>query len=146
MVLEARDGVALASFYASLLGWPIAKQDHDGAAIAVPGTSSYLAFQSSPDYVPPVWPAADGRQQMMMHIDVAVDDLAAALVDAVELGATVAEDQPQCSRSRKLYTVDHRICTARATLDGRVRVIVRLRRGAPPSGVRGRRGASHVRR
>jgi len=51
VVLEAPDGVALAGFYASLFGWPIAKQDDDGAAIAVPGTSSYLAFQSAPDSV-----------------------------------------------------------------------------------------------
>jgi catechol-2,3-dioxygenase len=95
VVLEAPDGAALANFYAGVLGWPIAKQDSDGAAIAVPGTSSYLAFQSSPDYVPPVWPTAEGHQQMMMHIDVAVDDLAAAVAGAIELGATVAEFQPQ---------------------------------------------------
>ena len=65
MVLEAPDGPALAAFYASLLGWPVAKQDP--AAIQVPGTSSYLAFDSSPDYVPPVWPAADGRQRMSLR-------------------------------------------------------------------------------
>ena len=95
VVLDAPDGVALAHFYASLLGWPIASEEDDGAAIQVPGTSSYLAFRSSPSYAPPVWPGAEGRQQMMMHIDVAVDDLAAAVADAVELGATVAEFQPQ---------------------------------------------------
>src|SRR2546423_662265 len=95
VVLEAPDGVKLAGFYASLLGWPIAEQDEHGAAIQVPGTSSYLDFQSSPDYVPPVWPAADGSQQMMMHIDIAVDDLDGAVADAVELGATVAGFQPQ---------------------------------------------------
>jgi hypothetical protein len=32
---------------------------------------------------------------MMMHLDIAVDDLAVALASAVELGATVAEFQPQ---------------------------------------------------
>jgi predicted enzyme related to lactoylglutathione lyase len=95
VVLEAPDPHALASFYSRLFGWEIAKQDPFGAAIQVPGTSSYLAFQSSPDFVPPVWPAADGRQQMMMHIDVAVDDLDAAVAAAVELGATVHEHQPQ---------------------------------------------------
>ena len=95
VVLEARDPLALATFYSRLLGWDIAKQDPDGAAIQVHGTSSYLAFQSSPDFAAPVWPAADGRQQMMMHIDVAVDDLDAAVAAAVELGATVHEHQPQ---------------------------------------------------
>jgi catechol-2,3-dioxygenase len=110
VVLEAPDGVALAGFYSSLLGWPIAKQEDDGAAIAVPGTSSYLAFQSSPDYVPPVWPAAEGRQQMMMHIDVAVDDLAAAVADAVSLGATPAEFQPQEDVRVLLDPAGHPFC------------------------------------
>ena len=110
MVLEAPDGAALARFYSSLFGWPIAKQDPDGAAIAVPGTSSYLAFQSAPDYVPPVWPAAEGRQQMMMHIDVAVDDLAAAVADAVGLGATLAGFQPQEDVRVLLDPAGHPFC------------------------------------
>ncbi|HXY42752.1 MAG TPA: VOC family protein [Acidimicrobiales bacterium] len=110
VVLEAPDGVALANFYASLLGWPIAKQEHDGAAIAIPGTSSYLAFQSATDYVPPVWPSANERQQMMMHIDVAVDDLAASVADAVELGATVAEYQPQDDVRVLLDPAGHPFC------------------------------------
>jgi predicted enzyme related to lactoylglutathione lyase len=110
VVLEAPDGAALARFYCSLFGWPIAKQDPDGAAIAVPGTSSYLAFQSAPGYVPPVWPAAEGRQQMMMHIDVAVDDLAAAVADAVGLGATLAGFQPQEDVRVLLDPAGHPFC------------------------------------
>jgi predicted enzyme related to lactoylglutathione lyase len=110
VVLEAPDGMALARFYSSLFGWPIAKQDPDGAAIAVPATSSYLAFQSAPDYVPPVWPAAEGRQQMMMPIDVAVDDLAAAVADAVALGATLAVFQPQEDVRVLLDPAGHPFC------------------------------------
>jgi catechol-2,3-dioxygenase len=110
VVLEARDAVALASFYSSVLGWPIAKQDGGEAAIAVPGTSSYLAFESKPDYLPPVWPAADGYQQMMMHIDVAVDDLEAAVAEAVELGATVAGYQPQDDVRVLLDPAGHPFC------------------------------------
>lgn len=110
MVLEAPDALALAGFYSRLLGWPIAKQEPGGAAIGVPGTSSYLAFDSAPDYVPPVWPAADGRQQMMMHLDIAVDDLAAAVADAVEQGATVAEFQPQEDVRVLLDPAGHPFC------------------------------------
>jgi catechol-2,3-dioxygenase len=110
VVLEAPDGAALADFYASLLGWPIAKQEPGETAIAVPGTSSYLAFQSSPDYVPPVWPTAAGRQQMMMHIDIAVDDLAGAVADAVELGATLAGFQPQEDVRVLLDPAGHPFC------------------------------------
>ena len=92
VVLEAPDALALARFYSSLLGWPIAKEGPDGAAIQVPGTSSYLAFDDSPDYVPPVWPAKDGHQRMMMHIDIAVDDLAAAVAPVVS-GIGMTEPQ-----------------------------------------------------
>jgi catechol 2,3-dioxygenase-like lactoylglutathione lyase family enzyme len=95
VVLEAPDAQALADFYSHLLGWPVSVREPNGAAIAVPGTSSYLSFDDAPDYVPPVWPAAEGRQRMMMHIDIAVDDLPAAVADAVDRGATLAEFQPQ---------------------------------------------------
>jgi catechol 2,3-dioxygenase-like lactoylglutathione lyase family enzyme len=110
VVLDAPDGVALARFYSALLGWPIVKQEPGGAAIAVPGTSSYLAFQSEPQYVVPAWPAAEGRQQMMMHIDMAVDDLDAAVADAVAMGATVAEYQPQDDNRVLLDPAGHPFC------------------------------------
>jgi hypothetical protein len=110
VVLDAPDGVALANFYASLLGWLVAKQDGGEAAIAVPGTSSYLAFQSEPQYVPPVWPAAGGHQQMMLHLDIAVDDLPGAVADAVGLGATVAEYQPQDDVRVLLDPAGHPFC------------------------------------
>lgn len=45
---------------------------------------------SSPDCTPPAWPAAPGHQQMRMHIDAAVDELAAAVAGAIDLGATLA--------------------------------------------------------
>jgi catechol 2,3-dioxygenase-like lactoylglutathione lyase family enzyme len=110
VVLDAPDGLALAHFYARLLGWPVTKQEGGEAAIAVPGTSSYLAFQSEPQYVPPVWPAAGGHQQMMLHLDIAVDDLPAAVADAVGLGATVAEYQPQDDVSVLLDPAGHPFC------------------------------------
>ncbi len=110
VVLEAPDAHALARFYSSLLGWPIAQEEPNGAAIQVPGTSSYLSFDNSPDYVPPVWPAADGHQRMMMHIDIAVDDLAAAVADALEMGATLAGFQPQEDVRVLLDPAGHPFC------------------------------------
>ncbi len=110
VALDAPDALALARFYADLLDWPIAQQDADEAAIAVPGTSSYLAFKTEPRYVPPVWPTAGGHQQMMMHLDIAVDDLAEAVADAVELGATVAEYQPQDDVRVLLDPAGHPFC------------------------------------
>ena len=84
--------------------------DPYGAAIQVPGTSSYLAFNTSEGYVPPVWPSEAGLQQMMLHIDIAVDDVAAAVADAVELGATVADYQPQDDVRVLLDPAGHPFC------------------------------------
>ena len=110
VVLEAPDGAALAGFYSQLLGWPIAKDDPNGAAIQVPGTSSYLAFNTSENYVRPTWPSRDGQQQMMLHVDIAVDDVAGAMADAVELGATVADFQPQDDVRVLLDPAGHPFC------------------------------------
>jgi hypothetical protein len=44
---------------------------------------------------PPAWPAEPGKQLMMMHVGVAVDDLAQAVAAAQELGAPLAGCQPQ---------------------------------------------------
>jgi catechol-2,3-dioxygenase len=110
VVLEAPDGPALARFYESLLGWPIASEEPHGAAIQVPGTSSYLSFDSSPGYESPAWPAQAGRQRQMMHLDIAVDDLAAAVADAIALGATLAEFQPQDDVRVLLDPAGHPFC------------------------------------
>lgn len=110
VVLEAPDGPALARFYESLLGWPIAKDEPETAAIAIPGTSSYLSFDSSRGYKPPTWPAEPGRQRQMMHLDIAVDDLAAAVEDALRLGGRLAEFQPQEDVRVLLDPAGHPFC------------------------------------
>jgi predicted enzyme related to lactoylglutathione lyase len=95
VVLEAPDAGALARFYAELLGWKLAKDEPGWATVAPPDGVAYLGFQTSPEYVQPVWPPVEGRQQMMMHLDLEVNDLDAAVAHAVELGATLAAYQPQ---------------------------------------------------
>jgi predicted enzyme related to lactoylglutathione lyase len=91
-VLDCSDGRALARFYASLLGWQLGPE---GLAIIPPDGVAYISFQTSREYVRPVWPPEEGRQQQMLHLDFEVDDLDAAVAHAVELGATIAAFQPQ---------------------------------------------------
>ncbi len=109
-MLEAPDASSLAQFYARMLGWAIVREEPGFATIAPPDTISYLSFNTSAEYVRPVWPPADGRQQMMMHIDVAVDDLDAAVADAVEMGATPATFQPQDDVRVLLDPAGHPFC------------------------------------
>jgi hypothetical protein len=94
-VLDTPAPLALADFYSKLLEWPISDDGPDWVTMAQPNGVAYLAFQRSPEYVRPTWPPAEGRQQMMLHLDVAVDELEAGVESALELGAMLAEFQPQ---------------------------------------------------
>ncbi len=108
--LDAPDGPALAHFYADLLGWEFDHEGPEGAAISPPGSVVGLGFQTESRYVRPVWPARDGRQQMMMHLDFEVSDLEAAVEHAVELGAELAEYQQQDNVRVLLDPAGHPFC------------------------------------
>jgi hypothetical protein len=110
VVLDAPAARELGQFYVRLLGWTIYKDGSNHVILAPPKGVAYLAVQSSPEYVRPVWPAAEGRQQMMMHLDVEVGDLDAAVADAIEMGATVAEYQPQDNVRVLLDPAGHPFC------------------------------------
>ncbi|MCM2576323.1 VOC family protein [Streptomyces meridianus] len=110
VVLEAPDPHALARFYAELLGWEIAKEDAEGAAIAAADGVAYLGFQFSDGYVPPVWPAEEGAQRMTMHLDFEVEDLPSAVGHALELGAREAGRQPQDNVRVMLDPAGHPFC------------------------------------
>lgn len=105
VVLDAPNPQSLGQFYAEMLGWEIHKNKPNEFVLAGPGGSeTYMSFQpqNSAQWVRPVWPAEDGHQQMMMHLDVELGDLETAVAHAVELGATVADYQPQ-TNVRVLY-------------------------------------------
>lgn len=95
VVLDAPDVKVLAEFYAALRGWTIWTIDHDSASLDIGDGVAYLAVQRNPDHVPPVWPAPAGAAQMQVHLDFEVTDLVAETSRAVELGATLADYQPQ---------------------------------------------------
>lgn len=100
-VIGCPDPAGLARFWVELLGYDYRDGEPDGGedwvVITPPGgdTATALAFQLEQDHVPPSWPAAPGQQQMQLHLDVAVDDLAAAVTRAEGLGARTASYQPQ---------------------------------------------------
>jgi catechol 2,3-dioxygenase-like lactoylglutathione lyase family enzyme len=93
--IEAPDPGALAAFYSALLGWPIGHEEPGTAIVAAPEGSIFVVFQEAADYERPVWPPEDGLQRPMMHFDFQVSDLDAAVTEAVALGATLADHQPQ---------------------------------------------------
>jgi predicted enzyme related to lactoylglutathione lyase len=93
VALDCPDPVALASFYARLLDWPVpaAGDDDEWVTLPSPTGGPALAFQRATDHVAPTWPRPDVPQQL--HIDFEVADLEAAHARAVELGARLLDTQ-----------------------------------------------------
>jgi len=110
IVLDSPDASELAGFYRRLLGWP-AEQDEPGwVKLRPPNGGPGLSFQTESQYVRPTWPAGPGDQQMSVHLDIAVEDLAVAGEHAVAAGAVLATYQPQDDVRVYLDPAGHPFC------------------------------------
>jgi hypothetical protein len=118
-VLDAADAVALAKFYERLLGWTMTECEGprpgyppgDGwARLRSPGGDLKIEIQWEEQYTPPTWPPKPGEQQMMIHLDIAVEDLDTGVTWALEAGATLAEHQPQKGVRVMLDPAGHPFC------------------------------------
>lgn len=102
VVLDCPDPLALAGFYAAILGGTVKQVEEDGARwVDLEGhDGTALAFQAAPGYVPPKWPGPEHSQQS--HLDLTVADLDTAEKQVLALGATVLEaDDP--ARTFRVY-------------------------------------------
>jgi catechol 2,3-dioxygenase-like lactoylglutathione lyase family enzyme len=86
VVLDCPDPAALARFWSELLGQPITYSSEDWVVVAADDRTSGLAFQLAPDHRPATWPDPEVPQQL--HLDVMVEDVAAAGTRVLSLGAT----------------------------------------------------------
>ena len=71
------------------------KDEPDWVRLIDPDGGPGLSFQIEHAHVRPTWPSHLSDQQMMLHLDIAVEDLDAAEDLDVEAGAVLAEYQPQ---------------------------------------------------
>lgn len=108
--IGAPDAGALADFYQLLLGWEVRAREPHWVLLGNPDGGVWLSFQYEENHVPPTWPAGPGDQQMMLHLEIRVDDLAAAVRHAVACGATVADHQPQDDVRVCLDPAGHPFC------------------------------------
>jgi len=109
-VLGAPDARQLARFYQRLLGWDIGADEPDWVTLRPPGGGPGLSFQTEVHHVAPAWPAGPGDQQMMMHLDIEVADLAASGAYAEQAGAVLAAFQPQPHVRVYLDPAGHPFC------------------------------------
>jgi catechol 2,3-dioxygenase-like lactoylglutathione lyase family enzyme len=94
--VDCRDAATLARFYCDLLGWTVVTQDGDDwFIVGSPESSVAINIQGESWYEPPTWPERPGAKDKMMHFEIEVDDVEAAVRHAVQAGATVADPQPE---------------------------------------------------
>jgi catechol 2,3-dioxygenase-like lactoylglutathione lyase family enzyme len=86
VVLDCADPAAVASFYSELLGQPVTYRSDDFAVVSASSTTSGVAFQLAPGHRSPTWPDSTVPQQL--HLDIMVEDVAAAGSRVLALGAT----------------------------------------------------------
>ena len=89
LIVDCPDPRALAGFWSRLLDQPVTYDSDDFVVVAPDDTTSGLAFQLAPDHRAPTWPDAAIPQQM--HLDVMVEDVAAARSHVLALGAVPLE-------------------------------------------------------
>ncbi len=82
----------VARFYERLLGFEIRDLGPRGrwAQQFNPSGGVHLNIQGDALYKPPVWPEVPGELTKMLHFEVQVDDLEAAVALAIEVGGTEA--------------------------------------------------------
>ena len=108
--IGAPDARELAEFYVRLLGWEVMVDEGDFVMLHGEGAGVRLSFQTEPDYARPVWPGQPGAQQMMLHLEIMVDDLAEGVEHAIACGAALADSQPQEDTRVCLDPAGHPFC------------------------------------
>jgi predicted enzyme related to lactoylglutathione lyase len=108
--IDCPDPFALREFYLRLTGWQKAWESEEYASMSPDGSvGGVLGFQRVPGYQAPDWPGQSRPQQF--HLDFVVEDLDAAQRAAEEIGARVAEVQPEPESWRVLIDpVGHPFC------------------------------------
>lgn len=117
VVLDCPDALALAQFYARILGWEVEQgSDRNWATLVPPGGPenpegrTTLSFQGVDDWAEPTWPG--GARPQQVHLDFSVPDIDAAEPEVLAAGARVHAHQPSENGTFRVYLdpVGHPFC------------------------------------
>lgn len=89
-------------FYRDMLGMEVGEHEERWAALLDPHSRMWLNIQAVDWYVSPLWPEDVPAQTKMMHFEVRVNDVQAAVTRAVSFGAREAPHQPADRDSSRL--------------------------------------------
>jgi catechol 2,3-dioxygenase-like lactoylglutathione lyase family enzyme len=113
VVLDTPDPAGSAAFYGKLLGVEVSDADDDWVSLHSAANGLRLSFQLAPNLIPPTWP--DGEIPQQFHLDLFVENLAAAGQHAVSIGARPVEG-PDPSPDFRTYLdpAGHPFCLCQA--------------------------------
>ena len=102
IAIDCAEAPPVARFYEQLLGFEVRDLGPMWAQLFDPAGGVHLNIQGDPKYEPPTWPEQPGEQQKMLHFEVQVDDLEAAVATAIGSGGTEAPWQPPDRDQRRI--------------------------------------------
>ncbi len=95
VAIDCADAGPVARFYERLLGFEMSDfEPPAGAELRDPGGGVDISIHGDTGYERPTWPERPGEQAKMLHFEVEVDDLQAAIATALEAGGEEAPWQP----------------------------------------------------
>lgn len=108
LTIDCADSRAMGVFYQAAGGGEITHSDADSCWVTLGGL--LLIFREVVDYHPPTW--AEQDVPLQMHFEFYVDDLHEAGKRLLELGASLAEYQPNDNGRVMLDPAGHPFCIA----------------------------------
>ncbi|MFF3875759.1 VOC family protein [Streptomyces sp. NPDC001978] len=117
VVLDCPDPLALAAFYAAVVGGTPRAEDDDWVVLQVPD-GPRLAFNREPGYRPPAWPrAGDNAQQVHLDLDAGStwEEVDAAHARVLALGARPLDLADREEKDFQVYAdpAGHPFCLCR---------------------------------
>ncbi len=95
LTVDCGDAEAVGAFYSRLFGWDITARNGAGwLQLRNPDGGISLNIQAEEAYEPPAWPERPGLQSKMMHFEIFVRDLDAAVQLVLGIGGAQAPHQP----------------------------------------------------
>lgn len=105
IAIDCADAEPMARFYERLLGFEVRSLGPRWAQLFNPDGGVHINIQGEEWYQPPVWPERPGDLTKMLHFEVRVDDLDAAVRLALEAGGTESPWQPPDRRPDRIRIV-----------------------------------------
>ena len=119
ITLDCKDAHELADFYTAFLGWEKRCDDPEFIEVSAQkgeplfrGEHPFIWIQQNDDFVPPIWPEEPERQQQMVHIDFAVNDIEKAVQHAIDCGARKSAEQYSENWTVMFDPAGHPFCLA----------------------------------